>query len=89
MVASAPQVNHRPWAMAATLAAADLFTLFLAVAAGFRACGSARSDTAATSTSRHADRASGSAARAAGCAAGERRSARAGADAIIAAADQL
>ncbi len=49
----------------------------------------ARCYTATTSTSRYADRASGSAARAAGCAAGERRSARAGADAIIAAADQL
>jgi Undecaprenyl-phosphate galactose phosphotransferase WbaP len=32
-----PRVNHHPGAMAATLAAADLCTLFLAVAAGFRA----------------------------------------------------
>ncbi len=32
-----PRATHKPWAMTAALAAADLCTLFLAVAAGFRA----------------------------------------------------
>jgi hypothetical protein len=58
------------------------------VAAG--ACVGARSHTAAASTSRDANRVSGSAAHAAGCAADERPSAHTGTGAIIiAAADQL